>query len=45
MDDGKGNLCNGERYWIWRWLGGVNGKDVDVERRWDAERGRVGERL
>jgi hypothetical protein len=44
-EEGKGNLCVGDRYWICRWLGGVRGKDVLVERRWEADRGRVGERL
>jgi len=46
VEDGKGNLWSGERYWIWRWFGGVRGKvGVLVEVRWEAERGRVGERL
>jgi hypothetical protein len=47
VEDGKGNLTDGERYWIWRWFGGVRGKAGagEVEEWREEERGRVGERL
>jgi hypothetical protein len=31
VEDGKGNLWNGERCWIWRWFGGLSGREVLVE--------------
>jgi len=45
VEDGKGNLWRDERYWIWRWLGGDRGKEALVEERWEAESGRVGDKL